>query len=118
MNCPICDYYDTRVKESRVAHGLMVRRRRECVECGHRFTTYETIPIEQKKNDPEKRYYRKHITEPLILEPEDWTEEEWQVILKLFGMKDAERIMLRDYHFEAYGIRKKDPDYDDLEGEN
>lgn len=44
--------------------------------------------------------------EPLILEPEDWTEEEWSTILKLFGMEHAERIVVNKVQFEAFGIRK------------
>ena len=117
MNCPICGHYDTRVYDSRVNNRNMVRRRRECVECRYRFVTYETIPVDLKKNDPKKRYYRRHIVKPLILGQEDWSEEEWPVILKLFGMEVAERIILRDYHFEAYGIQKAGVDYDDEEGE-
>lgn len=41
MHCPICQA-DSKVADSRPADGgSAVRRRRECVECGHRFTTYE-----------------------------------------------------------------------------
>ena len=39
----------------------------------------------------------------LVLEPVDWTEDEWKTILKLFGMIEAERIVVRDYTLEAYG---------------
>ena len=42
MRCPFCSYEDTRVIDSRLAdEGDQVRRRRECVECRERFTTYE-----------------------------------------------------------------------------
>ena len=41
--------------------------------------------------------------EPLILEPEDWSPEEWATIEKIFGMKKAERIVISDYKFEAFG---------------
>jgi transcriptional repressor NrdR len=42
MHCPFCEGDDTRVIDSRPADGgNAIRRRRECVECGHRFTTYE-----------------------------------------------------------------------------
>lgn len=44
--------------------------------------------------------------EKLILEPEDWSGEEWATILQLFGMKEAERIVISDYTFEAYGEEK------------
>lgn len=45
--------------------------------------------------------------EPLILEPEDWSEEEWKTLLKLFGFKNAEKIKISDYKLEAYGIHTK-----------
>lgn len=42
MKCPFCSYADSRVIDSRsVDNGTSIRRRRECPECGHRFTTYE-----------------------------------------------------------------------------
>lgn len=47
--------------------------------------------------------YKEHEDCFLVLEPEDWTEGEWKIILKLFGMIEAERIVLRDYTLEAYG---------------
>ena len=42
MNCPFCGYHDSRVIDSRdVSNG--VRRRRQCLDCGGRFTTYERL---------------------------------------------------------------------------
>ncbi|MGR9117471.1 MAG: NrdR family transcriptional regulator, partial [Gammaproteobacteria bacterium] len=42
MRCPYCAAQDTRVIDSRLANeGDQVRRRRECVVCKERFTTYE-----------------------------------------------------------------------------
>ncbi|MEM2974284.1 MAG: transcriptional regulator NrdR [Candidatus Micrarchaeia archaeon] len=44
MKCPYCGHTETSVVDSRDANGLSaVRRRRECVKCGKRFTTYERI---------------------------------------------------------------------------
>jgi transcriptional repressor NrdR len=44
MNCPFCGSSDNRVVDSRdVRSGLEVRRRRECADCGKRFTTYERV---------------------------------------------------------------------------
>jgi transcriptional repressor NrdR len=44
MRCPACAHTDSRVLESRAAEsGQSIRRRRECLRCGHRFTTYERI---------------------------------------------------------------------------
>ena len=42
MHCPFCNTADTKVIDSRlVAAGGQIRRRRECVTCGERYTTYE-----------------------------------------------------------------------------
>jgi len=46
MQCPFCGAADTKVIDSRlVAEGDQVRRRRECVSCIERFTTYETAEL-------------------------------------------------------------------------
>ena len=44
MRCPQCQCQDDKVVDSRtVKEGVGVRRRRECMNCGHRYTTYESI---------------------------------------------------------------------------
>lgn len=44
MRCPSCGHEDTRVLDSRPSdEGAAIRRRRECPDCGHRFTTFERI---------------------------------------------------------------------------
>lgn len=44
MKCIYCNYEDSRVIDSRPAdNGTSIRRRRECIKCGKRFTTYERI---------------------------------------------------------------------------
>lgn len=44
MRCPKCQFQDDKVVDSRaVKDGAGVRRRRECLSCGHRFTTHESI---------------------------------------------------------------------------
>jgi len=44
MKCPRCGHDDDKVVESRgVREGRAVRRRRECIDCGERFTTYEAL---------------------------------------------------------------------------
>ncbi len=46
MHCPFCGADDTKVIDSRlVAEGESVRRRRECLTCGERFTTFETAEL-------------------------------------------------------------------------
>lgn len=61
MRCPFCQHTDNRVLESRSAEaGQSVRRRRECLKCGRRFTTYERIefvPITVLKRDGDRESF-------------------------------------------------------------
>ena len=44
MKCPACGYFDSKVIDSRPSSdGNSIRRRRECLECQKRFTTFETV---------------------------------------------------------------------------
>lgn len=46
MNCPFCRHEDSRVVDSRpIDDGTTIRRRRECTECGRRFTTQESAAL-------------------------------------------------------------------------
>lgn len=46
MKCQYCECNDSRVIDSRPTEdGLSIRRRRECINCGHRFTTYEKVDM-------------------------------------------------------------------------
>lgn len=46
MHCPFCSHPDTKVIDSRlIAAGEQTRRRRECISCGERFTTFETAEL-------------------------------------------------------------------------
>lgn len=55
MKCPYCDYPDSKVIDSRPTdEGTVIRRRRECMKCQNRFTTYEkveTVPMVVIKSD-------------------------------------------------------------------
>ena len=61
MQCPFCQYTESRVLESRSAEsGQSVRRRRECLQCKRRFTTYERIeyvPVTVIKRDGERESF-------------------------------------------------------------
>ncbi len=47
MKCPKCSFADSKVNDSRTTRDLTgIRRRRECLECGHRYTTFERIENE------------------------------------------------------------------------
>lgn len=66
MKCPSCGYFDSKVIDSRPsADGNSIRRRRECLECQKRFTTFETVEsIQQfviKKNGEKELFDRNKI---------------------------------------------------------
>lgn len=64
MRCPFCQHSDNRVLESRSAEaGQSVRRRRECLKCARRFTTYERIefvPITVIKRDGDRESFDRY----------------------------------------------------------
>src|SRR5438552_16391697 len=46
MHCPFCGHVETKVTDSRLAgEGRQIRRRRECLKCGERFTTFESAEL-------------------------------------------------------------------------
>ncbi len=54
MKCPSCGHLEDKVVDSRsTKEGIAIRRRRECLACGRRFTTYEyiEIPLMIRKHD-------------------------------------------------------------------
>ena len=61
MQCSYCQYTDSRVLESRSTEaGQSIRRRRECLKCKHRFTTYERlefVPVTVIKQDARREYF-------------------------------------------------------------
>jgi transcriptional repressor NrdR len=61
MKCPYCSYEESKVIDSRSADdGERIRRRRECLNCGKRFTTHEvieTVPIIVVKRDKSREVF-------------------------------------------------------------
>ena len=60
MNCPTCGKSDSKVIDSRPSDKSSIRRRRECLSCGKRFTTYEIIeatPLFVIKKDGSKEIF-------------------------------------------------------------
>lgn len=64
MRCPNCSYLDSKVVDSRPSDdGMTIRRRRECLSCGRRFTTYERLgesPLTVTKSDGSSEVYNRH----------------------------------------------------------
>lgn len=71
MKCPFCNYENTKVIDSRPADdNSSIRRRRECEECGKRFTTYEkveTIPLVVVKKDNTRETFDRSKIEAGVL---------------------------------------------------
>ncbi len=68
MKCPYCTEIDNKVIDSRLSKdGRTIRRRRECIKCGRRFTTYEkledVLPMVVKKDGRREPFSREKITE-------------------------------------------------------
>ncbi|MFA4972268.1 MAG: transcriptional regulator NrdR [bacterium] len=66
MKCPFCPRQDSKVIDSRLSKdGLIIRRRRECEDCGKRFTTYERVeeplPAVAKKDGRREAFDRAKI---------------------------------------------------------
>ena len=61
MKCPFCGYEESKVIDSRPTdEGEKIRRRRECISCAKRFTTYEiieTVPIVVVKKDKSRQAF-------------------------------------------------------------
>ena len=71
MKCPFCSHMDDKVIDSRMStEGVSIRRRRECLKCGKRFTTYEyveNVPMMVVKRDGmRKRFDREKIKEGIM----------------------------------------------------
>ena len=90
MKCPVCYYQDTKVIDSRVASdGLSIRRRRECLKCGFRFSTYEEIEILDltivKRDGRKEVYGREKLIKGLkkSLEKRPITEDKFKRLINL-----------------------------------
>ena len=71
MKCPFCTFTDDKVIDSREARtGDLIRRRRECLKCGRRFTTYERIDeipyMVIKKDGRREKFERQKILQGLL----------------------------------------------------
>jgi transcriptional repressor NrdR len=88
MKCPVCYHADTKVVDSRVASdGLSIRRRRECLKCEFRFSTYEEIEILDltivKRDGGKESYSREKMVKGLkkALEKRPITEENFKKLV-------------------------------------
>lgn len=71
MKCPFCGYEESKVVDSRHSEdGSSIRRRRECLSCGKRFTTYETVEslplVVIKKDNSRQSFDRNKILNGMV----------------------------------------------------
>ena len=71
MKCPYCGYSESKVIDSRPAdENSSIRRRRECLSCGKRFTTYETVEslpmVVVKKDGSRQSFDRRNVLGGMI----------------------------------------------------
>jgi transcriptional repressor NrdR len=90
MKCPVCYHDETKVVDSRATNeDLSIRRRRECLECGFRFSTYEEMEILDltvvKKDGLKEAYSREKIVKGLhrALEKRPVTEDDFKKLINL-----------------------------------
>jgi transcriptional repressor NrdR len=93
MKCPVCGYNDTKVIDSRVAgDALSIRRRRECLKCGFRYSTNEEIVILDLtvvKSDGKKESYSREKLERGLkksLEKRPVTDDDFRKLINLIEL--------------------------------
>ena len=85
MRCPYCQNEETKVVDKR-DHDSVSRRRRECLKCGKRFTTYERIELDlwvSKKNDKREKFSREKLRKGVLkaLEKRQFDKDEQESII-------------------------------------
>lgn len=72
MDCPFCGHSDSQVKDSRTAEdGMAIRRRRQCMRCEERFTTFERVQLRDitvvKRNGRRTQFDREKLQKSIQL---------------------------------------------------
>lgn len=109
MHCPFCNFSDTIVKDSRPADdGSSIRRRRQCPECGGRFTTFERIQMRELKvvkRDGTKEHFshdKLHRSISIALRKREISEDQIDnLILKI--VRELERTGESEFATEKVG---------------
>ena len=108
MKCPACNHNDTKVLDSRVAtDGFSIRRRRECLKCSFRFSTYEEMEILNltlvKRDGRKESYSRDKMIKGLkrALEKRPITDDEFK---KLVNRVERDLQLLRKNEIKSEQI--------------
>ena len=114
MNCPYCNNLETKVTDSRETGKYTIRRRRECLKCNRRFTTYEHIemaPIYVIKKDGRREKFERNkikhgIEKALEKRPinHDQIEEMLDAIeekIRRYGKEEIESTIIGEYVMDS-----------------
>ena len=115
MKCPFCTHDDTRVVDSRLGkEGNNIRRRRECIDCERRFTTYErveeTLPLVIKKDGRREPFDRLKIISgiqracekrPIPIATIERVVDQMEVTLQESGEKEIDACRIGEAVMEA-----------------
>jgi transcriptional repressor NrdR len=114
MECPYCHNIETKVTNSRDTGALAIRRRRECLKCGKRFTTYEYIELTPlyviKKDGRREKFDRNKIKNGIVkaLEKRPVSHEKIDEILESIeenirrnGKEEIESKIIGEYVMDA-----------------
>ena len=114
MNCPYCSHNETKVTDSRDTGNYTIRRRRECLKCNRRFTTYEYIEMTPiyviKKDGRREKFERTKIKNGLLkaLEKRPIKHEKIEEIVDIieekirrYGKEEIESKIIGEYVMDA-----------------
>ncbi|MFH1100474.1 MAG: transcriptional regulator NrdR [Methanobacteriota archaeon] len=114
MKCPYCNNPDSKVTDSRDTEMYSIRRRRECLNCGRRFTTYEYIEMSPlfviKKDGRREKYDRNKIKNGIMkaIEKRPISHEKIEEMLdtieekiRRYGKDEIETSVIGEYVMEA-----------------
>lgn len=115
MHCPFCDTQDSKVIDSRLAaQGAQIRRRRECVKCGERFTTFESYEVvmprvikSNGKNEPfDEQKLRRSLMHalqkrPITQEQIEETLSDIQQKIRRLGERDVKSLTIGETAMQA-----------------
>lgn len=116
MKCPYCGTLDSRVIDSRPTDdGERIRRRRECIECKKRFTTYEiveTVPLMVIKRDHSREAFDRQKLLRGMLRASEKRPVSYQQLER--AVNNIEQTLLNSYDLEVTSMRVGELAMDEL----
>ncbi len=121
MKCPVCNYKETKVLDSRVASDeITIRRRRECLKCGFRFSTYEQVELLElsviKRDGRKESYSRDKLEQGLrkAFEKRSISDEAFRILINkiernIQAKKKSEMTSQEIGEIIIKELKKKDP---------